>query len=167
MRKHIIITIAAITLWCQQTLAGEGDKFFTANAGFLFNSTLHASLGYERELAYGNAFELAAEAGNRWRRDPVCGKVCSEVFWKGYYWDGSIAYKKCARRYKNGMLRIFVGAQCGAVTTRWFMGVNGGFEYDHALPSGIHLTVQQKNQINFIHGDSFRNGLTVGIKIPL
>lgn len=42
-------------------MAGEKDEYFTFNAGFLFNSTLNATLGYEHELTYGNAVELTAE----------------------------------------------------------------------------------------------------------
>ena len=167
MVNKLILTVAMATMAFLPAGAGEGDRLFTVNAGFLFNSTLHATVGWERELAYGNAVEFSAEAGNRWRRDPICGKVCSDVFWKGYYWDGAATYKKCARRYKNAMLRIAVGAQCGAVTRDWFLGVQAGLEYVHVTKSGIHLSVQQRNYVNFIHGDSFRNGLTVGIKIPL
>ena len=48
-------------------MAGEKDEYFTLNAGFLFNSTLNATLGYEHELTYGNAVELTAEIGNQWR----------------------------------------------------------------------------------------------------
>ena len=66
----------SVTAW-----AGEGDQHVTVNAGFLFNSTLNASVGYEKELKYGDAIELFAEAGDRWHKDPVCGKVCNESFW--------------------------------------------------------------------------------------
>ena len=61
-------------------MAGEKDEYFTLNAGFLFNSTLNASFGYERELTYGNAIELMGEVGNKWQRDPVLGesaRMCS------------------------------------------------------------------------------------------
>ena len=54
-------------------MAGEKDEYFTLNAGFLFNNTLNATFGYERELTYGNAVELFGEVGNKWQRDPVCG----------------------------------------------------------------------------------------------
>ena len=42
-------------------MAGEKDEYFTLNAGFLFNNTLNATFGYERELTYGNAVELFGE----------------------------------------------------------------------------------------------------------
>ena len=82
-------------------MAGEKDEYFTLNAGFLFNNTLNATFGYERELTYGNAVELFGEVGNKWQRDPVCGKVCNDIFWKGYYWDGGLLYKYCLKKFKN------------------------------------------------------------------
>jgi hypothetical protein len=30
----------------------------------------------------------------------------------------------------------------------------------------VHFTVIQKNNVNFNHGDTFRNGLLIGLKIP-
>ena len=79
-------------------MAGEKDEYFTLNTGFLFNNTLNATFGYERELNYGNALELFGEVGNKW--------------------------------------------------------------------PGIQFSLIQKNQVSFLHGDSFRNGLLIGLKIP-
>ena len=99
-------------------MAGEKDEYFTFNAGFLFNSTLNATLGYEHELTYGNAVELTAEIGNQWQRDPVCGKICKDVFWKGYYWDGGLLYKHCLKKFKNSNLRLRFGPEFGAFQFR-------------------------------------------------
>ena len=147
-------------------MAGEKDKYFTFNAGFLFNSTLNATLGYEHELTYGNAVELTAEIGNRWQRDPVCGKICKDVFWKGYYWDGGLLYKHCLKKFKNSNLRLRFGPEFGAYKGDYFFAVEGGLEYNYVFPSGVQLSLIQKNQVNFLHGDSFRNGLLIGLKIP-
>ena len=97
-------------------MAGEKDEYFTFNAGFLFNSTLNATLGYEHELTYGNAVELTAEIGNQWQRDPVCGKICKDVFWKGYYWDGGLLYHCCTNNVKNRNLRLLLGSEIGPET---------------------------------------------------
>ena len=76
--KQVILTtimaLSAIMAW-----AGDGDNRFTLSAGFLVPNTLNAQIGYEREIKYGNALELYFEAGNRYRKDPVCGKFCSDV----------------------------------------------------------------------------------------
>ena len=165
LRSYIVLSLMLLS--SSFAMAGENDSFFNTFAGFLFPSTIHASLGYEKELRYGNAYQLSADIGNRWEVDPVCGKVCKDSFWSNYYWHGSFDYKKCIRRYKNANLRLFGGVQAGAVNRSFFFGINGGFEYNYALECGVMLSIQQLNQINFRRGDSFRNGLLVGFKIPL
>ena len=116
MKKFILI------LLCTVASAGAfaQDSKLTVNAGFLFPSTLNATVGYERPLSYGHAVELFGEVGNHWRKPD---------FWKGYYWDGGIVY-------------IYV------------------------FRNGCEFAIIQKNNVNFIHGDTFRNGLLFGVKIP-
>ena len=87
-------------------------------------------------------------------------------FWKGYYWDGGIVYKHRLVRYKNGMLRFRFGPQFGAVQKRFFIGLEGGFEYSYVFQNGWEFALIQKNNVNFLHGDTFRNGLLLGIKVP-
>jgi hypothetical protein len=87
-------------------------------------------------------------------------------FWKGYYWDGGLLYKQRLIRYKNGLLRFRLGPQFGASKGRYCFGLEGGFEYSYVFPGGVQLSLIEKNNVNFLHGDTFRNGLLVGIKIP-
>ena len=141
-----ICLIAVIT-----ARAGDGDEFFTLNGGFLFNSTVNATFGYERD---------------RWHEDPTCGKICNKIFWKDYYWGGGILYKKSLKRFKNSTLRFRFGPECGSHKGDFYFGLEGGFEYNYVFPSGVHFTVIQKNNVNFNHGDTFRNGLLIGLKIP-
>ena len=117
MMKKFLITLccAAVSIGAS---AQEGK--LAVNAGFLFPSTLNATIGYERPLSYGNAVELYGEAGTHWQE---------KDFWKSYYWDGGIVYKHRLVRYKNGMLRFRFGPQFGAVQKRFFIGLEGGFEY--------------------------------------
>lgn len=149
------------------TWAGEGDNHLTLNAGFLFNSTLNASFGLEHQLKYDNAVEIYGEVGNRWQRDPVCGKICRDVFWKKYYWSGGVLYKKNLRRYKNSNLRLGVGAHAGAYRHKYQFGLDADLEYIITLGNDVKLSITQKNQVNFFHGDTFKNGLMLGIKIPI
>jgi hypothetical protein len=44
--------------------------------------------------------------------------------------------------------------------------VEGGLEYNYVFPNRVQFSVIQKNQVSFFHGDTFRNGLLIGIKIP-
>ena len=77
MKKFLLILLCAVA----SAGAFAQDSKLTVNAGFLFPSTLNATVGYERPLSYGHAVELFGEVGNHWRKHD---------FWKGYYWDGGI-----------------------------------------------------------------------------
>ena len=140
--------------------ASAQDKKLTLNAGFLFPNTLNAMIGYEHPLSYGNAVEIYGEVGNHWQ-EPTCCR-----FWKGYYWDGGLVHKQRLARYKNGMLRFRFGPQFGATQKKFFLGVEAGFEYSYVFQNGWEFSLIQKNNVNFLHGDTFRNGLLLGVKIP-
>lgn len=156
MKKFLFTLICAVTTLC----ASAQDGKLTINAGFLFPSTLNTTVGYEHPLSYGNAVEVFGELGNHWQTS-VCHR-----FWKGYYWDGGLVYKHRLVRYKNGMLRFRFGPQFGASQRKFFLGMEAGFEYNYVFQNGWEFTLIQKNNVNFIHGDTFRNGLLIGMKIP-
>lgn len=80
--------------------------------------------------------------------------------------DGGILYKHRLRRYKNGMLRFRFGPQFGAVERKFYFGLEVGFEYNYVFQNGCEFSIIQKNNVNFLHGDTFRNGLMIGFKIP-
>ena len=128
--------------------------------GSCFPNTLNATVGYEHPLYYGNAVEIYGEVGNRLAESDRCR------FWKGYYWDGGMVYKHRLVRYKNGMLRFRWGPQFGATQKKFFLGVEAGFEYSYVFQNGWEFSLIQKNNVNFLHGDTFRNGLLLGVKIP-
>ena len=54
----------------------------------------------------------------------------------------------------------------GAAQGAFFMGLEGGLEYAYVFRNGWEFALIQKNNVNFLAGDTFRNGLLVGIKIP-
>lgn len=175
MKQHINIRIKGlltvlftilITL-PSNSFAGNGDEFITVNAGYLYNNTLNASIGWEYELPYDNAIEIFADAGNHPEKDPVCSKVCSKSFWKGYYWDGGLVYKKSLHRWRNSSLRLNAGPVFGAWKSDFFYGVEGSFEWSYTFRSGCKFVLKQKNNISFRRGDTFRNGITIGFKVPL
>lgn len=156
MKKVLFLLLCAVFTFN----VSAQDKKLTLNAGFLFPSTLNATIGYEHPLSYGNAVELYGEAGNHWQQP------ASSRFWKGYYWDAGLVYKHRLVRYKNGMLRFRFGPQFGADKRKFFLGLEAGFEYSYVFQNGWEFALTQKNNVNFIHGDTFRNGLLLGFKVP-
>lgn len=159
MKKIILALVCAIV-----SVGAYAQGKLTVNAGFLFPSTLNATLGYEHSLSYGNAVELFGEIGDHWKSG--VGEAGKSRFWQGYYWDGGILYKHRLARYKNGMLRFRFGPEFGAVERKFFLGIEGGFEYNYVFQNGWEFSLIQKNNVNFLHGDTFRNGLLIGLKIP-
>jgi len=141
--------------------AGNGDAHITANVGILAPYTLDATIGYEHPIGYGQAIEGYLEAGNHWQT-PVCHR-----FWKGYFWDGGALYKYRLARFKNGCFRIVGGVHCGLNQQDIFFGIEGGFEYNYVFANNWELAIRQKNTVNFLHGDIFRCGVMIGVKIPL
>ncbi len=145
---------------CLPSFADEPSRI-SVNAGVFAPYTLDATVGYERPSGFGHSWCIFAEAGNHWQT-PAC-----HMFWKKYFWDGGIEYKHRVVRYKNGSLRLFGGAYCGADVKKFFFGCDLGIEYNYTFANNWQFTVSQKNNFNFLHGDLFRNGIMIGIKIPL
>lgn len=158
MKRFIFFFLITMGL-CLNMKAGESERV-AVNAGYMLPNTIYATVGYEKDMRNGNAFEIFGELGDQWQH-PTCHR-----FWKGYYWDGGANYKYALRRFKNGNFRIFGGCQLGSVQTKFFLGVRAGFEYNYVFANNWVLSVQQLNTVNFIHGRTFRNGISIGVKIP-
>lgn len=69
MKKLLIILCCAVV-----AIGASAQGKLAVNAGFLFPSTLNATVGYEHPLSYGNAVELYGEAGNHWQ-ERISGKA--------------------------------------------------------------------------------------------
>ena len=154
MKKLLFILLCAVA----SMSASAQDGKLTLNAGFLFPSTLNATLGYEYPLSYGNAVEVFGEAA-RTGTGPfprTSGRIITGT---------AVFCTSTACPLQDGMLR-FARPQFGAVNRKFFLGLEGGFEYSYVLRSGMEFSIIQKNNVNFLHGDTFRNGLLLGIKIP-
>lgn len=157
--KRMIFSLIGLVMIIN-ALAGEREHL-TVNAGYLYPNTLNANVGIELETENGHAYEFFGELGDHWRT-PVCHN-----FWKGYYWDGGAQYKHQLKRLKNGAFRVFGGAHCGAEQTHVFFGIRAGFEYYYVFKNNWQFSITQLNTVNFLKGDLFRNGLMIGVKIPL
>ena len=160
--KRFLFSLCLMVAAAMGTYAGDGDEFLNVGGGFLFNSTLNATFGYERELRYSDALELFGEIGDRWHESG--GET---TFKTDYYWGGGVLYKKNLKRYKNASLKLRFGPECGAHTGDWFFALEGGLELNLSFPNRVQLSLVQKNQVGFINGDTFLNGLLVCVKCPL
>lgn len=72
MKKILFVTILSL-IFVTKTFAGNDDEFVSLQAGFLFNNTLNASFGYEKELRYDNAYEFSETWGVHSKEEAIPG----------------------------------------------------------------------------------------------
>lgn len=139
-------------------VAGNGDDRLGLRTGFLLANTGTVHFNYEREVNYGNVYELFGEMGAKQltTRQP-----------KDYYWATGLGYKWSIHRYKNSVLRFTTEVHGGAHVQQFYFGGGAGLEYAYVFPNGVQFVIQQKNQINFLHNGNFKHGLLLGLQIPL
>lgn len=154
--KKFLLFIACL-LSSIMMVAGNENDYFSINGGFLFPQTANFQFAYERASGYDDSVELFGEIGN---------KFLSSSSPKSYYWAGGVGYKRGIKRYKNSELRLTSELHAGAYVKKFYFGAGIGLEYTYTFRSGIQFVLQQKNQVNFLKGDTFKNGLLVGVKIP-
>ena len=109
------MTISLLLLVLSSAYAGQGDTYVGVNAGVMYPRVLNINAVYQKELSYGNAYEMYIDYQTQWNVCPDCGRVCSHSFWKSRYsYAVGLAYKKAVMKRKNNMARIRVGADLGA-----------------------------------------------------
>lgn len=168
--KRIVLSSMLLILAVITARAGDGDTYVSLDAGLMYEKTLNSTLTFEKELKYNDAWAIFFEVGDKWQihdGEDGCGKACKEVFWKNYFWQGGALYKKTLNKYKNSFLRLDVGADAGGYRGSFTFGLQLHLEYNMVLSNGIQLVFAQRNEVHFSHGDTFRNGLSVGLKFPL
>lgn len=62
--------------------------------------------------------------------------------------------------------RFHVGPEFKAEERKFFVGLEADFEYNYVFQNGRELALTQMNNVNFVNGDTFRNGILIGLKIP-
>lgn len=138
-------------------VAQSGYRHISVRGGFSFPETFHAQATYEQPLDLDNSYTLFGEIGAKhFEASPP----------RGYYWDGGVGYQQTLTRFKNARLRLTSEVHAGAATKDFFFGVGIGFEYSYVFLNGMSLVVHQTNQVNFLHNDTFKNGLLIGVSVP-
>lgn len=140
------------------TWAHDGYNAFSVRLGLLVPETNHVVLSFERPLSIDNSYSYFAELG---------AKRIDTPHPQDYYWDGGMSYQHNLVRFKNAELKLTSEAHAGAATKKFFFGVGIGFEYSYMFRNGVELVIHQTNQVNFLHNDTFKNGLLVGLKFPI
>lgn len=166
MRKILMLLVVALTM-STTAMAGDRDGRVGLGVGLLYENGLDATLSYERECSYHNAWEFFANGYVKWTECASCGHICPDSFWKNYRsWSIGVAYKPCVSRGRNHYGSFRFGGSLGSDTHDVLGGVHVGYEHNYRLRSGVQLYWQVKSDVMIKGEDLFRTGIVLGIKLP-
>ena len=167
MKRLIIMVLVAVAA-ISPASAGDGDRHLGFQAGVFYPGVLGGTLSVDYETRYHNAWEVYLDAFTEWADCGTCGKVCRDSFWKSNYGLGiGGAYKPTVWRSRNSTGRARMGADIGTCSRAFSMGVELGYEHVWTLRGGWQLVLQQKNEVTFWGGPTWRFGGMLGIRLPL
>ena len=151
--KKIIITIITSLLVATASFAQSHSNRIDFGIGALYERGFDATLAWEHETKYHNAWEYFLNGYIKWDECKSCGHVCPESFWKDYRtWGVGIAYKPCV--YSSN-------------TDKFVGGIHVGYEHNYSLRNGWALYWQAKCDMMLPNReDLFRTGIVIGFKIP-
>ena len=167
MRKLLVILLLMAT--CMGgAWAGDRDRFIGINVGVLHPKVFDITAAYEWETRYHNAWEMYLDVTTQWKTCETCNKVCWDSFWKNRNsFAVGLAYKPQVVRSRNWTVRGRLGADVGTHNRHFGLGIEAGLEAALSLRNRVQLVLQQKNEVTFWGKPTWKNGLLVGIKIPL
>ena len=167
MKRILMILVAVLTV-SATAFAGDRDRRVSFGVGLLYENGLDATLSYERENAYHNAWEFFANGYLKWDKCASCGHVCPDSFWKNYRsWSIGAAYKPCVVRGRNHYGSFRFGGSLGSDTHRALGGVHAGYEHNYRLRGGWQGYWQVKSDLMIKGKDLFRTGIVLGVKLPV
>lgn len=166
MRKAI--TILASLMLCLTIQAQTNTDRIGLGTGLLYRNGLEATVQWEHEGRYHNAWELFATGYLQWRECESCHKVCRDSFWRDYdTWHVGMAWKPCLVRSLNRHGNLRLGASIGSNRSDVLAGLHAGYEHTYSLRHGWQLYWQAKVDMMLPqHDDLLRSGLAIGLRMP-
>ena len=112
--RRILSTIFAILLTTSAFAQSHGNHIMVGVGGS-YPQGVEATLAYEHETEYHNAWEYFATAYLKYKKDEEAGHVTSDSFWHNYNtWTVGAAYKPCVTRGRNHHGSVRIGVSCGS-----------------------------------------------------
>ena len=116
--KKLFAIIAILGSISLSSFAQSHSDRITFGMGLLYERGLDATLAWEHETKYHNAWEYFVNGYLKWDECESCGHVCPESFWKNYRtWGVGVAYKPCVWRGRNNHGNLRIGASAGSQTS--------------------------------------------------
>lgn len=171
--KKLLLTIIASFSLALSAAAGEGGITLNPQLGAFFQKSFNGILELEFEGRYYHSWNVYLDFCNTYR---YCQNdhtyFCEETFWDYQTFAIGVAYKHELARWRNTNLKARIGFDLGADYCKkdnysFYMSAEVGFELSYTLKSRVQLCLIQKNDFCFFTRDHFKNGLAIGLKIPL
>lgn len=129
---------------------------------------LDATIAYEHETEYHSAWEYFMAGYLKYETDPQAGHITNKSFWQSYNtWTVGAAYKPCVARGRNHHGNVRIGVSCGSDLHKVIGAGHVGYEHTFNLYDGWSVFFQVKEDAMIRGKDTFRTGVSVGVKIPL
>lgn len=146
----------------------SNNNHLMMSVGALYEQGFDATVSYEHETRYHNAWEYFATYYIKYEEDPVANHITKDSFWNSYNtWHIGIVYKPCVSRGRNHHGNFRIGASGGSDLNKFKGGVHVGYEHSYALKHRWEVFFQVKEDVIIKGEDLFRTGVTLGIKVPL
>lgn len=176
VKKKIIVIISLLLSIFPSIQAQTYNDNIGLGVGWLYERGLDATVSYEHETKYHNAWEYFINGYVKYdkqypnveRGESFEPHYTKESVWNGYRtWGLGVAYKPCVSRGRNHHGNMRIGASVGSNTDVFLAGIHVGYEHSYALTHGWKLFWQVKCDCMIPNRkDLFRTGAVVGIKLP-
>lgn len=169
-RALLAALLVAVSVFCCMNAHAQSSNqnHVLLDVGALYETGFDATVAYEHEGKYHNAWEYFATGYIKYDDDPEAGHITRKSFWKNYRsWHVGIAYKPCVARGRNHHGNARIGVSGGSDTNEFVGGIHVGYEHTYALKGGWRLFFQVKEDVVIRGEDLFRTGIAIGVKVPL
>ena len=159
MRRFLMI--AAVLLSTVLARAQDNSNRIGVGVGAFYRPAASATLFWEHETRYHNAWEFFA-AGSL-KLDDI------EDLGANYRcWGVGAAWKPCVFRARNRYGSARIGVSLGAAPTDFLAGIHAGWQHSYALRRGWQFYWNAGVDVMLPRRDDlFRFGAGVGIKMPV
>lgn len=179
MKKNIISHVLLFVMCLAYPVIGKAQTFsghFNVGMSMYYQRGLSATVAYEFEKKYRHSYEFYGTYYLKYEEDPSVGHITSDSFWKSYNtWEIGVAYKPCVFRGHNAHGNMRLGGGVGSSIERGednglfsdiLGGLHVGYEHSYILRHGWNFYWQVNADVLINGKDTFRPGVTLGVKIP-
>ena len=156
-----IIMIAVVLLSTVLVRAQDNTNRIGVGVGAFYRPAASATLFWEHETRYHNAWEFFATGSLKLDdlEDLGANYRC---------WGVGAAWKPCVFRARNRYGSARIGVSLGAAPTDFLAGIHAGWQHSYALRRGWQFYWQAGVDVMLPRRDDlFRVGAGVGIKMPV